>query len=115
MVITCTRKFSWPDGDGGARYYFPGQAIENLDAAAFAVEAGYGEDKGEQPPSAIIPLRSPEDKKASLAKSGGETKADKKAREKAERQAAREAEQKSRGVQADEDEVVEDDQDVDQE
>lgn len=107
MLITCTRKFAWPDGDGGARYYFPGQTIENLDAAAFAVQAGYGEDKGEQLPSSIIPQRSPEDKKADLAKAGGETKAERKAREKAER----EAEKKARGVQADEDEVQGQDQD----
>lgn len=88
MPITCTKKFAWTSGDVD-RIYFPGDVIEDQDAAAFARMTNHAEERGEQEDSRILPRRSPEDKKADLAKAGGETKAERKAREKAEREAAR--------------------------
>lgn len=72
MAVTCTRKFNWATADGGAQIYFPGQVIEDQDAAAFAKMTGYGEERAEQAPARA--LRSPEDKAATLERTAGENK-----------------------------------------
>ncbi len=72
MAITCTRKFNWPTPEGSARMYRPGDEIDDQDAAAFAKMTGHGEERGQQAPSRN--LSAPENKAASLEKSGGENK-----------------------------------------
>lgn len=99
MAVTCTRKFSFPftDADGEPRtaLYFPGQVIEDADAAAFAKMTGHAEDRAAQEPPRN--LESPERAVKTLEKSGGETK-----ETKAERKAREKAERAARGVQPDE-------------
>jgi len=72
MAVTCIRKFNWATVEGGAKIYFAGQVIEDQDAAAFAKMTGYGEERGEQAPART--QRSPEDKAATLERTGGENK-----------------------------------------
>lgn len=91
MAVTCLQKFIWPSADTGDRIYFPGDEIDDQDAAAFAKMSGYGAERGDQEPSRILPQRSPEDASTDLARAGGEvkeTKAQRKARLEAEAAAA---------------------------
>lgn len=79
MTITTTKKFSWPyiddDGELRTRLYFPGQEIDDQDAAAFAKMGGYAEERGEQSPARS--MRPPENKATTLEGEGGENKAGK--------------------------------------
>lgn len=80
MSVTTITKFNWPfidaDGEKRTRMYFPGQAIDDQDAAAFAKMAGYGEERGEQAPPRA-PQNAPDNKARDLAAEGGENKAGK--------------------------------------
>ncbi len=83
MAVTTTRKFNWPyiddDGEQRTRMYFPGQVIDDQDAAAFAKMAGNAEERGEQTP-ARAPMNAPDNKARDPKKEGGENKGGKQAK-----------------------------------
>lgn len=60
--VTCTRKFAWTNQEGRTRNYFPGDKIDDLEAADFAVHQNHGEERGQQSPARGHTLNAPENK-----------------------------------------------------
>lgn len=75
MTVTAVKKFNWFDPHlDETKIYFPGQVVDNEDAAVWALDQKYGEERGEQSPARSHVLNAPENKATDLKKAGGANK-----------------------------------------